>query len=133
MYGGLARYPGMTEMGFQIVLCHEIGHHLGGQPTYNQGRDWASVEGQSDYWATLSCMKTLGLDSMAGSLVTASVLARLSGDRTPSRSTRDTSKVRTTYEGHPRAQCRLDTMDWGREAKPRPGCWFAGGGCYAGG
>src|SRR5690606_24574009 len=36
----------------------EIGHHIGGLPKYsdNNGR-WASVEGQSDYFATLKCLR----------------------------------------------------------------------------
>jgi len=30
MFGGLARHPQMTEDGFAVVVCHELGHHLGG-------------------------------------------------------------------------------------------------------
>lgn len=55
MYGGLARHPGMTEEGFALVACHELGHHIGYQPTYSG--DWASNEGQSDYFSTLKCMR----------------------------------------------------------------------------
>ncbi len=56
MYGGLARRPEITRDGFAIVLCHEIGHHLGGYPFSS---DWAADEGQSDYFATLSCGRLL--------------------------------------------------------------------------
>jgi len=49
MFGGLAKRPEVTEDGFAMVLCHEIGHHLGGFP-YVQ--DWAADEGQSDMHAT---------------------------------------------------------------------------------
>jgi hypothetical protein len=55
MFGGLARHPEITADGFAEVLCHEIGHHIGGAPKY-RGNPWASVEGQSDYFATLKCM-----------------------------------------------------------------------------
>ncbi len=55
MYGGLARHELTTEDGFALVVCHELGHHLGGAPKYS-GR-WASNEGQSDYWATLKCFR----------------------------------------------------------------------------
>lgn len=52
-----------------IILCHEIGHFLGGKP-YVVGkqmtaavRAWApkkmSVEGQADYFATSECIKSL--------------------------------------------------------------------------
>ena len=30
VFGGLARHPLMTPEGLMLVLCHEIGHHLGG-------------------------------------------------------------------------------------------------------
>lgn len=56
MYGGLARRPEVTRDGFTLVLCHELGHHLAGYPFSAQ---WAANEGQSDYFATLSCGKVL--------------------------------------------------------------------------
>ena len=52
-YGGLARYEGMTADAYTMVLCHELGHHMGGFPKI--GTSWASNEGQSDYYATAKC------------------------------------------------------------------------------
>ena len=58
MFGGLARHPAMTKDGFTLVMCHEIGHHIGGAPKYpEQGNTWASNEGQSDYFAGTKCMR----------------------------------------------------------------------------
>jgi len=57
MYGGLARHQLTTDDGFMMVVCHELGHHIGGAPKYNNGLDWASNEGQSDYFAGLKCMR----------------------------------------------------------------------------
>ena len=37
MYGGLARHPDVTADGFALVVCHELGHHLGGAPKYSVG------------------------------------------------------------------------------------------------
>lgn len=54
MYGGLARHPLNTIDGYTLVLCHELGHHLGGKPFVNS---WASNEGQSDYFATAKCLR----------------------------------------------------------------------------
>lgn len=56
MYGGLARRPEVTPDGFALVLCHEIGHHLGGYPFSSS---WAANEGAADYFATLSCAREL--------------------------------------------------------------------------
>ncbi len=58
MYGGLARHATITADGFALVLCHEIGHHLGGAPKVkNFLQAWASNEGQSDYFAALKCLR----------------------------------------------------------------------------
>lgn len=56
MYGGMARLPTMTKDGFAMVVCHELGHHLGGGPNY---WDYSSmtVEGEADYYSTLKCAK----------------------------------------------------------------------------
>ena len=70
MFGGLARHPSVTGDGFAAVVCHELGHHLGGAPrkggssgggawggSGNVATSWASNEGQSDYFATLKCLR----------------------------------------------------------------------------
>ena len=56
MYGGLARHAAVTMDGFALVACHELGHHLGGAPKIGGG-DWASNEGQADYYANLKCLR----------------------------------------------------------------------------
>ncbi|MCM2280370.1 MAG: hypothetical protein NDI61_00830 [Bdellovibrionaceae bacterium] len=56
IYGGLARHPDMTADGLLMVICHEIGHHIGGMPA--KFDSWgASNEGQSDYFAATKCMR----------------------------------------------------------------------------
>lgn len=71
MFGGLARHATITKDGMALVVCHEIGHHIGGAPKKGgsaggggwwggQGGgavSWASNEGQSDYFATLKCLR----------------------------------------------------------------------------
>lgn len=59
MYGGLARHEAVTAEGFALVVCHELGHHLGGFPKYSGGLSWAANEGQSDYFATLKCLRKI--------------------------------------------------------------------------
>lgn len=61
MYGGLARRPEVTKDGFALVVCHELGHHLAGYPFSGS---WAANEGQSDYFATLSCARNLWSDQV---------------------------------------------------------------------
>lgn len=58
MFGGLARRPEVTEDGFALVVCHELGHHFGGYSFYGKA-DWASAEGESDFFATNVCAKMI--------------------------------------------------------------------------
>ncbi len=57
MFGGLARHETITSDGMALVVCHEIGHHIGGAPLYSWKAGWAATEGQSDYFATTKCLR----------------------------------------------------------------------------
>lgn len=60
MYGGLARHNLVTADAFMLVLCHELGHHLGGIPSVSAGISGKFAnEGQSDYFATLKCAREM--------------------------------------------------------------------------
>lgn len=140
MFGGLARRPEISKDGFALVVCHELGHHLGGFPTYRQGR-WAAIEGQSDYFATIACAKQIWTNPEENrkyevsvgkygkdlcdrhlldyedralcyrSLTASKTLARFLNDGRPVYFSRpDKYQVPRTSEYHPAAQCRLDTM-----------------------
>lgn len=82
MYGGLARHKSITKDGFSLVLCHEIGHQLGGAPKVSgllgMLNRWASNEGQADYFATLKCLRKIFIhDNNAAVVKTLKVPARL--------------------------------------------------------
>lgn len=152
MFGGLARHKETTIDGFMLVVCHELGHHMGGAPKYSsRGRpnEWAGNEGQSDYWATLKCARrvlgnqnnlrevaamdapesvqrkcalntfspneaALCVRSAMGGLSLSRLLSSLrpGGDKEeamPWFSHRDPNRVAEMFDGHPEAQCRLDT------------------------
>jgi len=55
MYGGLARHQLTTDDGFALVVCHELGHHIGGAP--RKGSSWAANEGQADYFGSMKCLR----------------------------------------------------------------------------
>jgi hypothetical protein len=57
MFGGLARHSTITKDAFAAVVCHEIGHLMGGMPRYAQNRNHMSTEGQADYFAMNKCLK----------------------------------------------------------------------------
>lgn len=58
--GGLLRHPDMNEEVLNFLLCHELGHYMGGAPKSFRGasikRSWSSVEGQADYFAATKCL-----------------------------------------------------------------------------
>lgn len=136
IFGGLARRKEITLDGLALVVCHEIGHNVGGFPYYPSSP--MSNEGQSDYWATLACTKKLWASEdnsgvpvlpqaksicdkyeqttearqlcyrsiMAGHS-TASLLAYLGGSSIGF--IPDSKVVARTANSHPEAQCRFDT------------------------
>lgn len=57
--GGMARRESLSDDALLLIVCHELGHHLGGAPTITRGSLWASVEGQADYFATMKCMRRM--------------------------------------------------------------------------
>lgn len=61
LYGGFARYPGVDSDTYNLVICHELGHHLGGRPGYGGGTTppFIGAEGQADYYATLKCFRQI--------------------------------------------------------------------------
>lgn len=53
--GGMGMQVGMTQDAFALVVCHELGHLFGGEPTISGFYEF-SVEGQADYYATQTCL-----------------------------------------------------------------------------
>ncbi len=71
MFGGLARHETITEDGMALVVCHEIGHHLGGAPKKSSAwsNPWASNEGQADYFATMKCLRRVWMSEDNASII----------------------------------------------------------------
>jgi hypothetical protein len=59
--GGMLGHEYLTTDSLALILCHEVGHFLGGEPKKLRGnstkKSWSSAEGQADYFATASCMR----------------------------------------------------------------------------
>ena len=137
MYGGMARHMEMNELGFALVICHEIGHHIGGAP---KADPIMSGEGQSDYFAATKCMRRYfrskniqktknelfarkkcssvyaneaEVDNCVltaqGGISLSRIFATLLDEQMPRLDTPDTSVARRTNSRHAVSQCRLDT------------------------
>lgn len=143
--GGMARYYLISEEGFILSICHEIGHLLGGPP---QSRT-ISYEGQADYYATQTCMALVLADFerserlvadnevneicagnnfcervLMGAKSLSSLYAELEKAPMPLFKTPSRQVVSKTLTKHPPAQCRLDTFLAGYQQRPRPACWY---------
>lgn len=137
MHGELYRHPYLTHEAYALVVCHEMGHLLGGAP-YNANSEKTSVEGQADLWAIGSCfpryinvfgeetdlsdkrvleicrsqnidLKTCYKSTLAAESL-ARTLAHISSQALPVLNARDNSLAKTTLLTHPASQCRLDTF-----------------------
>ncbi len=137
--GGLYKSSFLSRDGFALVVCHELGHLLGGAP-YFIGKK-ISKEGQADFWATSVCLKKYFEKKVAeiqnyvldektkmicnskkltaiernncirSSLAAQSLLNLLDKDNHEDFNTseKNTSLPIQTKEEHPDYQCRLDT------------------------
>jgi len=61
-FGGFARRPEVTPDVFTLVICHELGHTIGGFPLRN---NWSAMEGQADYFSTQVCARKIWADDVA--------------------------------------------------------------------
>ena len=132
VYGGLARHQFTTKNALALVVCHELGHHLGGGPMY-PNHSWATNEGQSDYWGALKCLKKVEKElnfpvehesefalsecnndqscyktAMAG-LSIGKLFADMRKIPHPKFETPDPTIVEEMHHGHSKPQCRVDT------------------------
>lgn len=153
IWGGFPHDPTMSKASLAMVVCHEFAHHFGGGPrNVNSGEPWASVEGQSDYFAAGTCMPEYlrrygdskieqpvmpeiaklceGTNDIYCPVILraayefATVISQQQKNPAVNFNTPDTTVVDKTEVYHPQAQCRLDTMVAGYFKQPRPACWF---------
>lgn len=150
--GGMSRYHLINEEGFLLSACHELGHLLGGGPYKGTG-SLISLEGQSDYYASLNCIEKVlnqvrpykevaasdevkslcGVKNeknelceriLEGALSLTSYYAELEKVSFPKFSRPSKVVVNKTLKVHPPAQCRLDTFFAGYKKQKRPSCWY---------
>ncbi|MBY0517279.1 MAG: hypothetical protein K2P81_10240 [Bacteriovoracaceae bacterium] len=123
VYGGLLTHPDIDDDELQLVLCHELGHHLGGAPTASRN-GWAACEGQADYWSASACAH-LFKDPEETALKLTRLYATQGAGGYPNLDRADEVKVPRTFFGYPSPQCRLDTLLAGFKGLDRPFCWYA--------
>lgn len=126
VWGGMLGHRLMNESTLLLLLCHEMGHYLGGPPTKARG-GWSSTEGQADYYSSSLCARNVGLDEVSfyeSALNLARIYAAVTFSPAPDLDRCDPLIVPRTNFGYPSVQCRLDTLLAGWRNLPRPQCWF---------
>ena len=127
VWGGMLHHKLMTEQTLLLLLCHEIGHCLGGPPTKAKG-GWSSTEGQADYYSSFDCARNQGLDEVSfydSAINLTRIYAAVTFSPEPQVDRCDSTIVTRTNFGYPSVQCRLDTLLAGWKKLPRPQCWFS--------
>jgi hypothetical protein len=126
IFGGMLRHNEMNSDVLQILLCHELGHFLGGPPLKSRA-GWSSTEGQADYFTGKECAHALKLDEQSfvdAALKLTSIYAEVNREGVPALNLCETQEVSRTNYGYPSSQCRLDTLIAGFSGLDRPRCWF---------
>jgi len=135
--GGMTRVPGVTLEAYAAVICHELGHIIGGYPYQTIiGAKWTSSEGQADYFAGKVCLpkyfNSLGLDqSLIPKAVETSGFEMMWAFRHFDSSSTNLGLSRsdvpmppvkkTLLNEYPSLQCRYENF---RNPTKRPTCWF---------
>jgi hypothetical protein len=124
--GGMLQHPEMNSSAFSLLLCHELGHYLGGPPLKSRN-GWSSTEGQADYFSGERCALYLRLTDdqvIDGALRLTKIYSEVTGEVPPVLDSCDETRVSRINYGYPKLQCRLDTILAGWRNEKRPACWF---------
>lgn len=138
--GGTTRVKEMTLDAYAAVVCHELGHILGGFPFQTiTGVEWSSAEGQSDYFAASECLpryfSSIGESpnnilyrvekagfEMLWAFRNFDANARNEAERMIVRHQNEISTTtHTLNNSYPSLQCRYENF---RNSTKRPACWF---------
>lgn len=124
--GGMLKHPEMNKHALTLLLCHELGHYLGGPPLKSRN-GWSSTEGQADYFSGETCARYMRLSEenlVDGALNLTRIYSEVTLESPPVLESCDESRVGRTHYGYPKVQCRLDTIIAGWKNERRPACWF---------
>jgi hypothetical protein len=136
--GGMTRMKEMTLDAYRAIICHEIGHLLGGEPRQTiSGAEFTSSEGQADFFSASQCLPKLfrSLGMTDNSLINKRVekagfefmnLAVAADKSNPNRFFKRglvsmKSVNETLLNRYPTNQCRYETY---RNNTVRSSCWF---------
>ena len=134
--GGTIRIEDFTLDAYAALVCHEMGHLIGGEPFQSiPGAEWASAEGQADFFAASTCLprffQSLGVSKenipasveKAGfELIKAFMAIEKDPRERPQRFHKKSQAVDSTlFNQYPSLACRYETFLFPQK---RQDCWF---------
>ena len=135
--GGSTRIQGFTKEAYAALVCHELGHMIGGAPFQTiPGAEWSSSEGQSDFFAASVCLpryfKSLGIThERIKEEIEAAGFEMMWAFKDIDSNNADKTIIRhhvykktvsqTLINTYPDLQCRYETF---RAPEKRASCWF---------
>jgi hypothetical protein len=139
--GGTTRIERMTVDAYAAVVCHEIGHIVGGEPRQTiTGAEWSSSEGQADFFAATVCLpRYFKSQKIADNQIAARIdkagfemmdafkaFDTNSSDKTVSRTRAPLPAAKETLiNKYPSLQCRYENFrNASKGIKTRPACWY---------
>jgi len=132
--GGMARIDEMTKKAYAAIVCHELGHILGGTPYQTiPDAEWSSTEGQSDFFAASVCLPRYFKSLLANHIEIESLVEEAGFEMMTALKYFDRKQelIRhleykktvpaTLINAYPDLQCRYETF---RAPQKRAACWF---------
>lgn len=135
--GGTTRIDGMSLDAYAAIVCHELGHIIGGAPLQTiTGAEWSSSEGQADFFAASVCLPryfaSLGEKNISARVEKAGFEMMNSLRHFDSNSEGEARKLirhavnvtktkETLINVYPTIQCRYENF---RNPVKRASCWF---------
>ena len=134
--GGTTRIESFSEEAYAALVCHELGHLIGGAPYQTiAGAEWASAEGQADYFAASHCLPryfaekgvpshliSAHVEKAGFDLINSLMAIEKNPNETPVRYIKKSQAVLETLINHyPTLACRYETFLFNDKKQD---CWF---------
>jgi len=134
---GMTRIEKMTLDAYAAIVCHELGHLLGGAPFQTiKGAEWSSAEGQSDFFAANLCLPRYFKSQNSAELEIKKRIEKAGFEMMNALKEFETNEPNATLirnlefnfvspetliNVYPLIQCRYETF---RNSNVRAACWF---------
>ncbi|WDZ63365.1 M48 family metalloprotease [Paenibacillus polymyxa] len=122
--GGLVRSTTLELEGLSLVLAHEIGHHYGGEPTYD---GILSCEGQADFYGARNVMRVVWFGEFYIDVMKKAIKQLDEFFNVPFGISHEKAFLPEDTHfmnacGHPPGNCRIETYNAAIDLKPKPSC-----------